>query len=143
MFEKKRAIDAELDRLSRTRVGTETLAQLIRRPENTYKSILCDDLAALDNEIALQVEIAIKYDGYISRQEAEVEKLRNLEHKQIPETFDYSTVPSLRKEARQKLSQIRPGTVGQASRISGVSPSDIGILLVWLKRTGELQDSTK
>ncbi len=142
-LDKKRAIETELDRLDQTRIGTETLAQLIRRPENTYKSVLSSSDISLDDEITLQVEIAIKYEGYISRQEAEVEKLRNLEHKQIPPTFDYANVPSLRKEARQKLSQIRPGTVGQASRISGVSPSDIGILLVWLKRTGELQDSAK
>ena len=111
------------------------MAQILRRPENTYKSILSSH-RQVSEEIIVQVEIAIKYEGYISRQEAEVEKIKNLEDKQIPTSFDYSTVPSLRNEARQKLTKIKPATLGQASRISGVSPSDIGILLVWLKRTG-------
>jgi tRNA uridine 5-carboxymethylaminomethyl modification enzyme len=81
-----------------------------------------------------QVEITLKYAGYIARQQTEIEKFKDLEDKQIPINFDYSIVPSLRSEARQKLGQIRPGTIGQASRISGVSPADISILLVWLKR---------
>ena len=82
-----------------------------------------------------QIEIAVKYEGYISRQEAEVGKLKSLEEKQIPANFDYALVPSLRNEARQKLGTIRPATLGQAARISGVSPSDISILMVWLKRS--------
>ena len=82
----------------------------------------------------MQVENAIKYAGYIARQENEVARMKNLEDKQIPAGFDYADVPSLRIEARQKLMKIRPGTLGQASRISGVSPADIGILSVWLKR---------
>ena len=81
-----------------------------------------------------QVEIAVKYAGYITRQEAEVGKIKALEDKQIPAAFDYADVPSLRNEARQKLANIRPAALGQASRISGVSPSDIGILMVWLKK---------
>ena len=76
----------------------------------------------------------MKYAGYIDRQELEVERFKSLEDKRIPDTFDFSTVPSLRLEASQKLAQIRPTTIGQAARISGVSPADIGILLVWLKR---------
>jgi len=90
----------------------------------------------LSIEEVQQVEIAIKYAGYIARQESEVEKLHTLEEKQIPSNFDYSTVPSLRNEARQKFQKIRPATLGQASRISGVSPADISILMVWLKRAG-------
>ena len=85
-------------------------------------------------EVVQQVEIAIKYAGYIERQNSEVERFRSLEDKQIPGSFDYGSVPSLRSEARQKLSRIRPVTLGQASRISGVSPADISILMVWLKR---------
>jgi len=88
----------------------------------------------LSSEVAQQVEIAIKYAGYIQRQEAEIAKFRSLEDKQIPPAFDYDRITSLRSEARQKLCRIRPATLGQASRISGVSPSDIGILMVWLKR---------
>jgi tRNA uridine 5-carboxymethylaminomethyl modification enzyme len=88
----------------------------------------------LPDEIIQQVEIAVKYAGYIERQGTEVEKFKSLEDKLIPDTFDYSTVPSLRPEACQKLTKIRPATIGQAARISGVSPADIGILAVWLKR---------
>jgi tRNA uridine 5-carboxymethylaminomethyl modification enzyme len=133
-FEAKReAFAAELNRLEKTRNGSETLAQILRRPEIGYRDIPNANLS-LSEELIQQVEIAIKYAGYISRQDAEVAKVKNLEEKQIPESFDYATVPSLRKEARQKLTQIRPATLGQASRISGVSPADIGILMVWLKR---------
>jgi tRNA uridine 5-carboxymethylaminomethyl modification enzyme len=100
---------------------------------------LPDKKAHLDAEVVQHIEIAVKYAGYVERQELEVARTKNLEDKKIPESFDYSLVPSLRLEARQKLSQIRPGTIGQASRISGVSPADISILLVWLKRGGQNQ----
>lgn len=130
---KEEAITAEIQRLNTTRSNTDTLAQLLRRPEITYAN-LPDPNPALSPEVINQVELEIKYGGYIKRQEVEVEKFKNLEDKQIPTNFDYTTVPSLRMEARQKLGQIRPLTLGQASRISGVSPSDIGILMVWLKR---------
>jgi len=130
---KQKAVDSEIARLARTRRGTETLAQLLRQPGVTYDAIRADD-CNLSAEVMSQVEIVSKYAGYIARQENEVAKAKNLEDKQIPEGFDYSTVPSLRLEARQKLTKIRPATLGQASRISGVSPSDIGILQVWLKR---------
>jgi tRNA uridine 5-carboxymethylaminomethyl modification enzyme len=136
---KRDMISAELERLEKVRSGSQTLAQLLRRPEVSYRDI-CNSNTLLSEELIQQVEIAIKYAGYITRQEAEVGKIRALEEKQIPDTFDYSEVPSLRNEARQKLSTIRPATLGQASRISGVSPSDIGILMVWLKRgSGEPQ----
>src|SRR6185295_5138671 len=92
------------------------------------------DKPELSEEVVRQVEIALKYEGYIVRQEAEVARSRTLETKQIPPAFDYEKVPSMRREARQKLTAIRPTTIGQASRISGVSPADIGILLVWLRR---------
>ena len=90
----------------------------------------------LPPEVVQQVEIAIKYAGYIDRQQSEIDRFKSMEGKQIPTSFDYATVPSLRSEARQKLTKIRPATLGQASRISGVSPADIGILTVWLKRAG-------
>ena len=132
---KQAAIDIELVRLSRTRSGADTLEQILRRPEVAYK-----DLPKLDEtlapEVVQQVEIAIKYAGYIDRQQMEIDRFKSLEGKQIPAAFDYGTVPSLRSEARQKLTKIRPATLGQASRISGVSPADIGILTVWLKRAG-------
>jgi len=131
---KQQSIESELDRLSRTKAGNETLEQILRRPKIMYSDL--DNKLTLPSEVIAQVEIAIKYAGYISRQEQEIAKFKNLEHKQIPSDFDFSTVPSLRNEARQKLAKIRPATVGQASRISGVSPADIGILMVWLKRGG-------
>jgi len=130
---KREAITAELQRLENTRVGTVTLAEMLRRPDITYNHLEYTN-TTLQEEVINQVEIAIKYAGYISRQEADIGKLRSLEDKQIPAEFDFNTVPSLRNEARQKLNNIRPGTLGQASRISGVSPADVAILMVWLKR---------
>jgi tRNA uridine 5-carboxymethylaminomethyl modification enzyme len=129
------AMDAEMARLGRTRSGTETLAQLLRQPGVKYKDVVSDNTSLSDTVIS-KLEITIKYAGYIARQENEVAKFKSLEDKQIPEAFDYATVPSLRSEARQKLGKIRPATLGQASRISGVSPADVGILMVWLKRGG-------
>jgi tRNA uridine 5-carboxymethylaminomethyl modification enzyme len=130
---KKEAFDGEISRLEMTRSGTETLIQLLRRPELSYSDLPSRN-PGLADEVLQQVEIAVKYAGYIDRQEAEVSKFKNLEDKQIPGAFDYDTVHSLRTEARQKLNKIRPATLGQASRISGVSPSDVSILMVWLKR---------
>jgi tRNA uridine 5-carboxymethylaminomethyl modification enzyme len=130
---KEKAVADEIRRLESTRSGSEILAQLLRRPEVTYRQ-LDGANTSLSDEVINQVEIAIKYEGYIVRQENEVARFKNLEDKQIPGAFDYSTVPSLRMEARQKFMKIRPATLGQASRISGVSPADIGILMVWLKR---------
>ncbi len=129
---KRQAIAAELTRLERTRRGVETLAQWLRRPEIRYSDVVNE--SCLSMEIVQQVEIALKYAGYIERQQSEVGRFKDLETKQIPRAFDYTAVPNLRLEARQKLASIRPATVGQASRISGVSPADISILLVWLKR---------
>jgi len=130
---KQQAVEAEIKRLETTRQGTETLAQILRRPESSYANV-CDKPPLFPLEVAQQVEIAIKYAGYIARQETEVARFRNLEDKQIPQSFNYENVPSLRMEARQKFMKIRPATLGQASRISGVSPADISILMVWLKR---------
>src|SRR6266404_3448776 len=133
-FEAKQlAIESEIARLEKTRYASETLAQILRRPEITYQD-LPNRLDHLSSDIIQQVEITIKYAGYIARQETEVAKFKNFEEKQIPSNFDYSMVPSLRAEARQKLMKIRPSTLGQASRISGVSPADVSILMVWLKR---------
>ncbi|HEY3856619.1 MAG TPA: tRNA uridine-5-carboxymethylaminomethyl(34) synthesis enzyme MnmG [Verrucomicrobiae bacterium] len=131
--EKRRAIENELQRLEKTRVEGETLAQRLRRPEGLYSQLPEKD-ASLSNEVIQQIEVALKYEGYIARQEVEVAKLKGLEDKNIPAWLDYAKVPSLRTEARQKLTKIRPATLGQASRISGVSPSDVGILMVWMKQ---------
>jgi tRNA uridine 5-carboxymethylaminomethyl modification enzyme len=132
---KREAIKKELKRLNSTYNNSNLLAKILSKPENTYKDLPSKD-ETLSAEITQQVEIAVKYAGYIVRQELEVEKFKNLEDKAIPVTFDFSTVPSLRIEARQKFGKIRPATIGQAARISGVSPADISILLVSLKRWG-------
>jgi tRNA uridine 5-carboxymethylaminomethyl modification enzyme len=129
---KRSAIATELDRLHKTRVGQNTLAQLLRRPDISY-SDLPDRVLGLPHEVIQQIEIDLKYEGYIQRQEIEVERSKALEDKQIPSWLDYESVHSLRKEARQKLGKLRPATIGQAARISGVTPSDISILLVKMK----------
>jgi len=132
--EKQNAVAVEMDRITTTSCGSDTLVKLLTRPEVTYKDLPSRN-EALSDEVIQQVEIAAKYAGYIERQELEVEKFKSLEDKIIPDTFDFSSVPSLRLEASQKLARIRPTTIGQAARISGVSPADIGILAVWLKRS--------
>lgn len=132
---KKLAIESELSRLKETYYQRDSLAKILSRPEVTYRE-MPNRNEALSEEVIQQVEIAVKYAGYVERQETEVGRMKNLEEKNIPPTFDFSTVPSLRLEARQKLTKIRPQTIGQAGRISGVSPADISILLVWLKRAG-------
>jgi len=125
---KRDAIAAELTRLASTRADA-----MLRRPEVNYRDLPNHD-PSLPDDVVQQVEIEIKYAGYIDRQEAEIEKFRSLEDKLIPDWLDYGSVPSLRTEARTKLQKVQPATLGQASRISGVSPSDIAILTVWIKR---------
>jgi tRNA uridine 5-carboxymethylaminomethyl modification enzyme len=132
-LKRQRAIQRELNRLDTIRSGSITLTQLLRRPEVTYND-LPDRDPKLETEVIQQVEITVKYAGYIERQEQDVAKFKTMEEKQIPDWLDFNTVPSLRKEARVKLGQVRPKTLGQASRISGVSPADISILMVWMKR---------
>jgi len=130
---KKIAVENEINRLNRIFYGKYSLAKILSRPELNYKK-LPDRNSSLSEEIIQQVEIEVKYAGYVDRQEMEVNKLKKFEEKIIPEGFDYLSIPSLGSEARQKLAKILPKTIGQAARISGVSPSDISILLVWLKR---------
>lgn len=155
LLEKEKMIKEEMIRLENTLIGASkdvqeileglgtttlktgtTLAELVRRPELTYDLLapLDKNRKPLPEEVITQVEINFKYDGYIRRQEHQVEQFKKLEGKKIPEDLDYSVVPSLRIEAKQKLNQIRPSSVGQASRISGVSPADISVLLVYLEQ---------
>jgi len=129
---KKESIILETNRLKSTRFGGKTLAELLCRPELSYADLPSVD-TSLSSEVIHQIELILKYEGYIGRQESEIEKFKNLEHKQIPEWLSYEAIQSLRPEARQKLIQHRPRTLGQASRISGVSPSDISILMVRMK----------
>lgn len=112
-----------------------SLAEILRRPEMRYEylSPIDKERPVLSEEVIEQVEIDIKYDGYIKRQLKQVEQFRKLESKKIPENIDYDKIPSLRLEAVQKLKLCKPISIGQASRISGVSPADISVLLVYLE----------
>jgi tRNA uridine 5-carboxymethylaminomethyl modification enzyme len=119
-----------------------SFTDLVRRPELTYDMVrsLDENVPSLSDDVREQVNIQLKYQGYIEREMKQVSDFRKLEAKKIPNEIDYDLVPSLRIEARQKLNNIRPLTVGQASRISGVSPSDISVLLIYLK-SGKLNDN--
>jgi tRNA uridine 5-carboxymethylaminomethyl modification enzyme len=131
---KKSVVENELIRLNKTHYENHSLAKILSRPEVNY-SQMPQRLDNLSEEVIQQVEFTVKYAGYVDRQELEVARAKNLEDKNIPAAFDFAAVPSLRLEARQKLVKIRPATIGQAARISGVSPADISILMVWLKRS--------
>ena len=151
---KERMIHEEIERVEHTTVGGSaevqsllesqgstllksgtTIAELIRRPELNYKVLapIDKERPELPEDVCEQVEINIKYDGYIRRQMKQVEQFKKLEQKKIPEDIDYEDVGSLRIEARQKLEAYRPVSIGQASRISGVPPADISVLLVYLE----------
>ncbi len=112
-----------------------SLAELICRPELNYDAVadLDPDRKELPEAVKEQINIEIKYEGYIKRQEQQVKQFKKLEYKRLPQDLDYSTVKSLRLEAIQKLNIVKPSSIGQASRISGVSPADISVLLVWLE----------
>ena len=112
------------------------MADLLMRPELNYKILgeIDTERELLPEEVTEQVEIELKYSGYIERQQRQVEQFKKTEGRKIPKDLDYDAVPSLRIEARQKLKKIRPENIGQASRISGVSPADISVLLVYLKQ---------
>lgn len=109
------------------------VADLIRRPQLGYAMLAPYDAQrpALSNVIGEQVEIQIKYEGYIEKQMAQIERMRKLEEKKLPEDIDYTTIRGLRLEAAEKLNAHRPANLGQASRISGVSPADVSVLMVW------------
>lgn len=111
-------------------------ADLIRRPQISYEDLAPFDLERPDLSwnVKEQVEIQLKYEGYISKQIAQVEQMRRLENKELPERTDYNTVRGLRLEAIEKLNRIQPANIGQASRISGVSPADVSVLLIWLEQ---------
>lgn len=130
---KMEQIETEVRRLNTEKEGGIPLAQLLKRPEITYQSLPKNDLS-LPAEVLEQVEVRIKYEGYIHRQEEEIQKFQSLEEKQIPDWLDYNTIPSLSFEGRQKLINIQPKTLGQASRISGVTPADVSLLSVWMKK---------
>ncbi len=157
LLQKEKMIEEEVKRVEHTNLGASkevqalleqykstplksgtTLAELLRRPELTYEALapIDENRPKLPWDVKEQVEINIKYDGYIRRQLKQVEQFKKLEAKKIPENLDYEKVGSLRIEARQKLEAYRPVSIGQASRISGVSPADISVLLVYMEQYG-------
>ena len=131
--QRRQSIDQETARLVQAREGSTSHAELLRRPEVSYKSLPNPNLS-LPEDVQQQVEIQIKYAGYIARDVEQIQRFTKLEEKQLPNWIDYEKVPSLRFESRQKLIRYRPDSIGQASRISGVTPADIAILLIWLKK---------
>jgi tRNA uridine 5-carboxymethylaminomethyl modification enzyme len=133
--EKEQGIERELERLRKTFHDKKPLLKWLSRPEMSYNEL--PGKMDLPEDVIQQVEIIAKYAGYIERQTIEVKRLATMEEKEIPRNFDYALVPSLCIEARQKLSKIRPATIGQAARISGISPADVGVLLIGLKRWSE------
>ena len=154
MEEKYAAVEQEVKRLTHTGVagsdalnallmqrGTAPVADgarlidLLRRPQVSYDDLRPFDpgAPALDKAVREQVEITVKYEGYIRRQQRQVEEFEQLEKHALPDDMDYSDIQGLRLEAREKLSAVRPLNLGQASRISGVSPADIGALMIWLQ----------
>lgn len=158
LLDKKKQIEEEIKRVEAVKIGAvdnvqefleqhgstplktgTTLGELIRRPELDYEmlSVLDPDRPQLLRGVADQVNINIKYDGYIKRQLKQVEHFKKLENKKIPEDINYREIHGLRIEAQQKLENLRPVSLGQASRISGVSPADISVLLIYLKSARE------
>lgn len=151
---KEKMIEKEIQRLQHTTIGGKkevqklleqygstllqsgsTLADLLKRPELSYDILapIDEDRQNLPEDVCEQVNISLKYEGYITRQQKQVAQYQKLENRKIPEDIDYTKVNSLRKEAVQKLDDLRPTSVGQASRISGVSPADISVLLIYLE----------
>lgn len=155
LINKEEQIDAEVKRLEHlnvgpspelndylSSVGTEpisngvTLAKLLKRPQVDYGGLACADpeRPPLSYEVCEQVQLRIKYEGYINLQLEQVEAMRKLEKKLLPQDIDYSALKGLRLEAAEKLAKVRPASIGQASRISGVNPADVSVLLVWLEQ---------
>ena len=162
--QKEQMITQEMDRLKKTVIGASaehqkflekmgstplktaaSLAELMCRPELSYEMLaeIDQNRKPLPAEVIEQVEIEIKYEGYIERQKRQVDQYKKMEKHKIPNWMDYDEVPSLRLEARQKLKAFRPVSVGQASRISGVSPADISVLLVYLEHESHMRDLKK
>lgn len=133
-------VNTYLESIGSTRIKTGVRGdELLKRPLVTYEGMTAIDKKRTENlppDVREQVEISVKYEGYIDRQKKQADKFRKMESKKLPDGIDYGSIEGLRLEARQKLSQIRPASLGQASRISGVSPADIAVLMVWLKNRG-------
>ena len=156
--EKKALIEAEVARVKEIPIGANaktqevlerngssplnngtTLGELIRRPELDYEKLLDLDVEhkELPQDVIEQINIEIKYEGYIARQQKQVDEFRRVENRKLDENIDYKSISGLRLEAGQKLDKFKPHSIGQASRISGVTPADISVLLVYLSKEGK------
>lgn len=163
LIEKEKLIAAEINRVKKTNIapseelnsflaerGTAPittgckLADLIRRPQLNYNDIAIfdDSREFLPDDVCEQVNLEIKYEGYISKQLAQIDQMRLLEEKKLPQTFDYRQIHGLRLEAVEKLNKVQPVSIGQASRISGVSPADVSLLAVWLQQQKGMKNAT-
>ena len=161
---KKDLVEGELNRLRKVQINPNeennktlellntvalktptSLYDLIKRPELKYDLLIDLDphRPKLLREIRLQVETQIKYEGYIKKQQSQIEQFKKLENRKLHDNFDYNLIKSLSNEANQKLNKIRPETLGQASRISGVSPSDINVILIYLEQERRLKGAKK
>ncbi|MBI3315296.1 MAG: tRNA uridine-5-carboxymethylaminomethyl(34) synthesis enzyme MnmG [Candidatus Omnitrophica bacterium] len=147
VLEKYETIERQIMRLRQVKRDGKSLYDLLKRPEVTYDTIRTydDSLKDCSASTASQVEYSIKYEGFIHRQMKEVEKFRHIEHIRIPDGFDFEAVPGLSKEVREKFKRFTPATLGQANRISGVTPASITLMMVYLKkyRQGERHENRK
>lgn len=159
-LEKMSLIESEIERISSITVSPSVanpileinnctpiksgvrLSELIKRPELDYEKLKEADPTRpeLPADVCEEAEIKLKYDGYIKRQMSQAAQTRKMESRQLPDTINYSEIYGLRLEARQKLEKIRPNSLGQASRISGVSPADISVLIIWLEAYNKNKD---
>ena len=135
LTQKEQQIDQALALLETKNVGQATLTKYLRRPETTWEEITTHlpELNDLPEDVVQQVVYDVKYSGYIARQQMEIDRQSRLAEKQIPDDFDYDAIGHLRTEARQKLSLIRPTTIAQASRISGITPADMALVTAYLQ----------
>jgi len=137
--EKRAAVESEIARLKTIFDGASSLSQLLKRPRVTYSDLKArfpDKVRSFPDETEKQIELETKYEGYIERQKRQIERFQKMESKLIPPSIDYAAIRGLRIEAVEKLGKIQPRSLGQAARISGVSPADISVLMVWLRRSG-------
>jgi len=134
--EKKGNVEKEQDRIRNERLHGISLEQLLKRNDFSHEDLPQPD-KGIAPEVAQQVEISVKYAGYIERQESDVEQFQKMESRAIPDWLDYDQIPGLKNESRQKLKEIKPATIGLASRISGINPTDVSLLMVWIKRGKE------
>jgi tRNA uridine 5-carboxymethylaminomethyl modification enzyme len=132
---KEQGIATAMAVLETTRMNDTTLIKWLRQPETTWHQVVeaAPALAELSGEVARQTTFDVKYSGYVARQAIEVDRQRRLAEKRIPSSFDYLSVRQLRTEAREKLLQIRPTSLAQASRISGITPADIALVMAYLR----------